>query len=106
MVAVDQVGEAQVEVGPGLGQGAPPQWRLVWGWGGVQVEVGLGVGDHAEGLGLAGAQVVSVSETTQVGGVVADQVVEVGEVQGVAGGLQPAGAGEAAIGAVGEGDVP
>ena len=72
----------------------------------VEVEVALAGGDDAEGLGLAGLVVVGVAEPAEQLGFVADQVVERGQVGGVAGGVEPGGAGEVAGPGVGEGDVP
>ena len=50
------------------------------------------VGDHPDGLGFADLEGVGVPEGFELGGLVADQVVEGGEVQGVAGDLQMGGA--------------
>ena len=83
-------------------------WGQV-GWGQVswgQVEVGLAGGDGAEGLGLAGLELVGVAQPAEQGGFGADQVVEGGQVGGVAGGLEPGGAREPAGAGVAEGDVP
>src|SRR5689334_17498683 len=88
-----EVGQVEVEVEPGLG--------LPRGGGGLgavavpgpnecgEVELGLLGGDDAQGLGLADLQLVGVAEGLELGGVVADEVVEGGEVEGVAGDVEP-----------------
>ena len=60
---------------------------------GAEVEGGLAVGDHADGLGLADLEGVGVAEGFELGGLLTDQVVEGGEVEGVAGDLEMGGAG-------------
>ena len=67
---------------------------------GAEVEGGLAVGDHADGLGLADVEGVGVAEGFELGGLVTDQVVEGGEVQGVAGDLEVGGA-DPVVGTVG-----
>ena len=52
---------------------------------GAEVEGGLAVGDHADGFGFADLEGVGVAEGFYMGGLVTDQVVKAGEVQGVAG---------------------
>ena len=73
---------------------------------GGQVEGGLLGGDHAEGLGLADLEVVGVAERLELGGLVEHEVVEGGQVEGVAGDVEVAGAVELAGGGVAQGDVP
>jgi hypothetical protein len=57
-------------------------------------------------LALRGAEVVDVAAGLELGCGVADQVVELGQVQGVAAGMELAGAGEAGRSGVDEVDVP
>ena len=74
-----------------------------------QVEGGLAVGEvgqHAQRFGLAGAELVGVAEGAELVGGVADQVVELGQVQGVAAGVQLAGPGVLGRGGVEQFDVP
>ena len=67
---------------------------------GAEVEGGLAVGDHPDGFGFADIEGVGVTQGLQLGGLVTDQVVKGGEVQGVAGDLQMGGA-DPVVGTVG-----
>ena len=60
----------------------------------------MAVGDHADGLGFADLEGVGVAEGFELGGLVTDQVVKAGEVQGVAGDLEVGGA-DPVVGTVG-----
>jgi hypothetical protein len=110
-----EVGEVEVQVEPGPGaarrsrRSRSDRLETRAGCGaedGVQVEGGLGLGDHPERLGLPGAQAVGVAEGGEVGGGGADQVVEPGQVPGVADRDQLAGAGELRGRRVVQPDVP
>ena len=107
-----EVGEVEAEVEPGLGLAWPRRYRRRLGLvvAGVEqageVELGLLGGDDAEGLGLADLELVGVTEGLERGGVVEDEVVEGGQVEGVAGDVEPGGARVLAGGGVAQGDVP
>ena len=73
---------------------------------GAEVEGGLAVGDHADGLGLADLESVGVTQRLQLGGLLADQVVKAGEVEGVAGDVEMAGARPLSVVAVEEAHIP
>ena len=66
----------------------------------------LPVGDHPDRLGLADVEGVGVAQRLQLGGLVTDQVVKAGQVQGVAGDVEMGGAGPLSVVAVVETDPP
>ncbi|MFC4783641.1 hypothetical protein ACT8ZV_04155 [Nocardioides sp. MAHUQ-72] len=117
-----EVGQVEVEVEPGpgrpwlhacdsgcihgRGRGLVGVLPGVVAGDGEEVEGGLLGGDHPEGFGLADLELVLIPEGLQLGGLVADEVVEGGQVEGVAGDIEVGGAVEPAGVVVPQGDVP